>query len=211
MGWTPGAGMRLASGVLYGAGALWHNYPVPRKKDQCACGRMKQAIAEMCAECRKRNPYKRTAEHRAKMRAAIKGKPKPAGYVPASKRPEVAAKIAAYWTPERRERQRQIALRNARNPEIAPHFSRRKEDNPNWQHGRRELPYAPGWSIQLRNSIRERDNHQCQDCDATGVRLHVHHIDFGKDNHDPSNLVTLCHPCHFARHTAHRSEQKKAA
>jgi len=145
------------------------------------------------------------------MSIAQKGRPKPEGYIPGSKRPEVAAKIAKYWTPERRERQRQIALKNARNPEIAKHFSRKKEQNPNWQHGRREIPYAEGWSLSLRESIKNRDNYQCKDCGIDGVTLHVHHIDFGKDNHDPSNLVTLCHQCHFARHASHNQEKKKAS
>ena len=54
-----------------------------------------------------------------------KGIPKPPGYVPASKRPEVAAKIAAYWTQERRS-EKSAAVSNPDDP-YRPHWRKRKE------------------------------------------------------------------------------------
>jgi 5-methylcytosine-specific restriction endonuclease McrA len=59
-------------------------------------------------------------------------------------------------------------------------------------------PYPSAFSRDLRRYIRERDNHLCQICGASpGLKeLPVHHIDYNKDNVEPSNLVTLCEPCH---------------
>ena len=53
--------------------------------------------------------YERTPEHRAKMSAALQGKKH--DWRSGSTRPDVAAKIQAYWTPERREAKRQEMLK----------------------------------------------------------------------------------------------------
>lgn len=54
------------------------------------------------------------------------------------------------------------------------------------------------WKI--REEIRERDNHICQECKWTeeqlGEALSVHHIDFNKQNNNPNNLISLCRSCH---------------
>lgn len=51
----------------------------------------------------------------------------------------------------------------------------------------------------LRAKIRKRDKYICQLCqkhqNETGT-LHVHHIDYDKDNNDPANLISLCNECH---------------
>lgn len=51
---------------------------------------------------------------------------------------------------------------------------------------------------QISRDIRARDNHTCQHCNASSVRLHVHHIVPWGISHDssPKNLVTLCTRCH---------------
>ena len=51
----------------------------------------------------------------------------------------------------------------------------------------------------LKESIRERDNHQCQICGKleNGRKLDVHHIDYDKNNLNPKNLITLCRSCHM--------------
>ncbi|MEO5969691.1 MAG: HNH endonuclease, partial [Bdellovibrionia bacterium] len=50
--------------------------------------------------------------------------------------------------------------------------------------------------------ILHRDSYACQNCKATKVALHVHHIKFRSEggSDTPDNLVTLCHPCHAALH-----------
>uniref|UniRef100_A0A6M3LWH2 Putative HNH endonuclease n=1 Tax=viral metagenome TaxID=1070528 RepID=A0A6M3LWH2_9ZZZZ len=73
------------------------------------------------------------------------------------------------------------------------HFS--GEGNPNWQGGFSQ--YAPGFNGALREEIKKRDNYTCQLCGATEVELAVHHINYDKDNHLPSNLISLCtNTCH---------------
>jgi len=62
----------------------------------------------------------------------------------------------------------------------------------------RRNPYPPEWSSKLRRMIRDRDGNVCQLCGATpGQRTFpVHHIDYNKQHVHPSNLITLCDPCH---------------
>lgn len=72
------------------------------------------------------------------------------------------------------------------------------ENHPNWRDGISCNPYSLEY-LQIRESIRERDNHTCQLCGKTkesdGRKLSVHHIDYNKDNCDPRNLITLCNSC----------------
>ena len=72
-------------------------------------------------------------------------------------------------------------------------------NHPNWKGGLSFLPYPPSWTLTLKRSIRERDNHICQLCGKTkkeeGRELNVHHIDYDKENLNPKNLITLCLRC----------------
>lgn len=61
------------------------------------------------------------------------------------------------------------------------------------------------WNDKLRDSIRDRDNWQCQrfGCGVYGepgnkglIVLDVLHTDYNKRNHDERNLITLCKSCH---------------
>jgi hypothetical protein len=79
----------------------------------------------------------------------------------------------------------------------------RGDKNPNWKGGFVPLPYTAGFTVELKARIRERDGNQCRHCGAGPGQnggLVVHHLDWGKDNHDPSNLVTLCRSCHSSHH-----------
>ena len=116
--------------------------------------------------------YDRTPEHRVKMSEALKGKPH--SYRSASTDPEVASRIASWWTPERREAKRQEML--ARNPEDRYH----------------------GLSAMNAAAIRAEVG-ACQSCGATG-RLDIHHRDRNKRNQERTNLAVLCHRCHMQEH-----------
>jgi hypothetical protein len=72
------------------------------------------------------------------------------------------------------------------------------EANPNWKGGIACEPYAPIWGDKrFKASIRERDNHECQnpDCRGNSDILSIHHIDYDKKNCEPKNLITLCISC----------------
>jgi len=68
------------------------------------------------------------------------------------------------------------------------------ENNPQWTGGH-TVEYPPEWNRALRRQIKNRDKRQCVICGEQNG-LDVHHIDYDKQNCDPSNLVTLCHPHH---------------
>jgi HNH endonuclease len=64
----------------------------------------------------------------------------------------------------------------------------------NWQGGTSFEPYTIDWTETLKRSIRERDKYICRLCNQYGKI--VHHIDYDKQNCNPTNLVTLCRNCH---------------
>ena len=77
--------------------------------------------------------------------------------------------------------------------------SRQGKLNPLWDGGVRE--YGKEFNDKLKRVIRERDTNVCRQCGCTeennGKKLSIHHIDYDKDNNDPSNLITLCVSCHM--------------
>ena len=79
----------------------------------------------------------------------------------------------------------------------------RGENSQCWKGGKSFETYPQEWTDDLKESIRKRDGYVCQLCglhqdEMNGFikKLHVHHIDYNKDNCDPKNLVTLCVSCH---------------
>jgi len=70
-----------------------------------------------------------------------------------------------------------------------------------WNGGSSRFPYPLEWRESLKKYIRERDGHRCQWCgkhqDKIKISLHVHHIDYDKENLDPNNLISLCPSCHI--------------
>jgi hypothetical protein len=78
-----------------------------------------------------------------------------------------------------------------------------KEKNHNWQGGISKLPYSFDFTEELKESIRKRDNYECQNCGMTeeehliviGKSLGIHHIDYDKENCNKNNLITLCNYC----------------
>ncbi len=74
------------------------------------------------------------------------------------------------------------------------------ERNHNWQNGKSFEPYPLGWTKTFKEQIRYRDGYKCQVCGVPETecrtRLHVHHIDYNKENLFLSNLISLCSSCH---------------
>lgn len=68
----------------------------------------------------------------------------------------------------------------------------------NWKGGLSFELYGKEFNKGLKNQIRNRDNHQCQECRIleNGHKFPVHHIDYNKKNNNPNNLISLCTICH---------------
>ena len=77
--------------------------------------------------------------------------------------------------------------------------------HPCWIDGRSYEPYTSEFNEELKESIRKRDNYECQNCSMTeeehlivvGRVLDVHHIDYNKMNCKEENLITLCKSCNI--------------
>lgn len=122
---------------------------------------------------------KLSAEHRAKMSQAAKGKPK-------SKEHAKKCRVAYLGNKHTEETKQRMSK---------AHLGKK---NPSWKGGIGKLPYPYEWTDTLKESIRQRDEHQCQLCGKTqeeSRKLSIHHIDYVKENLDPANLITLCKGC----------------
>jgi len=77
--------------------------------------------------------------------------------------------------------------------------------HPNYIDGRTDNFGYSRKFLNLKLTIRERDNYICQNCDMTeeehiivlGSALEVHHIDYDKTNNKKDNLITLCKSCNI--------------
>lgn len=116
------------------------------------------------------------------MSAALQGKRH--SYDSASTLPEVAQKIAEWWTPERRAAKQAEMLK--RNPQARYHGLSARE------------------AARIRSEVGA-----CEHCGAT-ERLHIHHRDRNKHNQARSNLLVLCLSCHRAEHRGEPRKRKPA-
>lgn len=72
-----------------------------------------------------------------------------------------------------------------------------------WEGGVSFEPYPISFNSQLKKLIKERDNYCCKLCDKNendlnkkGSILHIHHLDYNKENIMQKNLICLCEKCH---------------
>jgi len=81
------------------------------------------------------------------------------------------------------------------------------EKNPAWQGGVSFLPYTPEWTMEIKRVVLDRDDNCCQLCERKPpvIKLHIHHIDYRKENCETDNLICLCHSCHSK--TNHHRDQ----
>ncbi len=60
--------------------------------------------------------------------------------------------------------------------------------------------YPVNWNGKIQEMIRIRDNRKCRWCGKSEIdnkqKLHVHHINFQKDDLSETNLISLCRSCH---------------
>ena len=73
----------------------------------------------------------------------------------------------------------------------------------NYRDGKSNEPYPTHWTKELKEFIRNRDQHRCQypECNYDDTRknrkLSVHHIDGDKNNCQNENLISLCQKHHM--------------
>jgi 5-methylcytosine-specific restriction endonuclease McrA len=90
-------------------------------------------------------------------------------------------------------------------PENNPMYGIKGKDSPGYIHGRGYEPYNVKFTEELKDQIRKRDNYECQNCGMTeeehliviGQVLHIHHIDYNKENCEENNLITTCKSCNL--------------
>jgi 5-methylcytosine-specific restriction protein A len=78
---------------------------------------------------------------------------------------------------------------------------------------RHDRGYGSEWD-KLRLQILKRDGYQCQECKRQGrvtAAQDVDHIKRKKDEgtDDPSNLQSLCRPCHIAKTAAEKAKMQR--
>ena len=70
-----------------------------------------------------------------------------------------------------------------------------------WKGGISKRPYPFGFTKELKEEIRKRDNYKCQYCGCSQLEnitaLCIHHIDYNKDNISEVNLISLCVHCNI--------------
>lgn len=96
------------------------------------------------------------------------------------------AKLGKKRGPHSEEHRRKIAIANM------------GINSSQWKGGIAAEPYCDVWlDKEFKESIKERDNYECQnpDCWGTSGELVPHHIDYDKKNCHPNNLITLCRSC----------------
>jgi len=73
--------------------------------------------------------------------------------------------------------------------------------NPTFNNWSSRKPYGIEFSPELKEKIRQRDNHTCQECEnhqkQLKSKLDIHHIDYNKKNNSSLNLISLCRKCHM--------------
>lgn len=90
------------------------------------------------------------------------------------------------------------------------------QNNGRYVHGEGNRGYPLGWSKAYKESIRKRDKETCKLCGLLQIshvgKLHVHHINYDKNNLHATNLITVCKYCHGKMHgnleSRHEWEQK---
>lgn len=75
-------------------------------------------------------------------------------------------------------------------------FGKTRDRCHNWKGGVSNEPYPIEFDNVLKRRIRANYNYRCAVCGIQAKLLHIHHIDYRKDNINDDNLIPLCPPCH---------------
>ena len=134
--------------------------------------------------------YIKTPEHRRKLSIAMLGNKNQEK----QHSPETRARIAESM----RSNTNTLGKVYGEDTRAKDRIAKRGEGNPAWQGGISFLPYTSEWTMEIKQVVLDRDDNTCQLCGAKppDVKLHIHHIDYTKENCEDTNLICLCHSCH---------------
>ncbi len=156
------------------------------------------------------NNAAKTAEVRAKLSALAKATNRQAQLMTPESRAKAAEGISRASKGKRlsEEHKRKIGEGSKRagcKPPSNPHLV--GSSHPRWQGGHssiRSVDRTNPLYIAFRGAVLLRDAWTCQDCGKRGGKLEVHHVKAWGPHpelrYEPSNGITLCRPCHKARH-----------
>ena len=136
-----------------------------------------------------------TEDHKHKISEALKGKI-------VSEETKKKMRESHKGVPRSEEIKRKISESHKGKPHLSEEAKKRLSEMHKgskcnlWKGGISRSLYPPEWKWQLKRGILQRDNYACQLCGAINRRLHIHHIDYNKNNCATSNLITLCRSCH---------------
>ena len=96
------------------------------------------------------------------------------------------------------------SFKKGEHPSPKTEFKRGK-DNPYYIDGRGEEIYPYKFNKKLKDKIRKRDGYICQNCNISedehvvlyGKKLHIHHINYNREDCLDSNLITWCIRCNL--------------
>ena len=147
---------------------------------------------------RKLSEANKRPDVRKKISKALKGKPKSKEHIEKVREaikkkwqnPEYKAKMIKANNTKKMKR---IRSKNSSGKNNAI-YGKRKDLAPNWKGGISNEPYPFEFNKELKEKIKKRDDYTCQLCRSKKY-LHIHHIDYNKQNCVEYNLVTLCRKC----------------
>jgi len=172
---------------------------VPREERICACGCTEKFI------CKINDDKKYILGHQTKGKSYRKGKK-------VSK--ETIEKLIlshigqqGYWTNKHRSEQTKNKIKImltghklSEETKIKIGLNNKGSKHWNWRGGKSLELYGIEFNKQLKEFIRNRDNHKCQLCGVPEIeclnKLNIHHIDYNKKNNNIKNLISLCKKCH---------------
>ncbi len=99
---------------------------------------------------------------------------------------------------EKHSKETRLKISEKNKGRVSPMKGRTGSKSHFWRGGLSFGEYGEDFNTQLKHLIKKRDNYICRICSIKikNEYLHVHHIDYDKQNNDPKNLISLCNKCH---------------
>ena len=163
-----------------------------KNNNKCSCGKAISNTAKLCRSCSKKdknNPNYKNPQHRFKEKTSQWKTGKPLCIECNKELCDYRSKRCSLCAGKQHELWMKKLFQNPKN-----HFR--------YINGQSQDPYPIKFSKKLKEKIRLRDNYICKNCEIKHnivanqeEKMHVHHIDYNKQNCKKHNLITLCNRC----------------